>query len=128
MTKIYLELITDIDQQLFIEKGMRGGISDIAHRHAKANNQYMENYNPEVEDSHMYLDANNRYGWGMSKPLPYKSFKWVEADGIIPKKEGICHIYEVDLEYPEELHDLHNDYPCAAEKIIVKDGCFLIIA
>jgi len=63
MTKIHLELISDIDMQLFIEKGLRGGISYIAHRHGKANNKYMRDYNPEEEVSYlMYLDANNLYG------------------------------------------------------------------
>ena len=134
MTKINLDLITDIDQQLFIEKDMRGGISYIAHRHAKANNKYMENYNPQNESSYiMYLDANNLYGWAMSQPLPYGNFKWL-SDGenkpktiydwlkyIDTKKYGIGKIYEVDLEYPFELHHLHNDYPCAAEKLNVTD-------
>ena len=102
---------------------MRGGISYIAHRNAEANNKYMKNYNPENESSYiMYLDANNLYGWAMSKPLPYKNFKWVEPKyyGNI-KKKHISHIYEVDLEYPDELHDLHIDYPCAAVKIKVTD-------
>ena len=122
MTKINLELITDIDMQLFIEKGMRGGISYIAHRHAEANNKYTRNYDPDKPSSYiMYLDANNLYGWAMSQPLPYGNFQWVEADSVIPKKKGIGHIYEVDLEYPKELHDLHNDYPCAAEKLKVTD-------
>ena len=108
--------------QLFIEKGMRGGISYIAHRHAVANNKYMENYNEREESSYiMYLDANNLYGWAMSKPLPYGGFRWVEPKYYIEKEEGIGKIYEVDLEYPSELHHLHNDYPCAAEKICVKD-------
>ena len=57
----------------------------------------------------------------MSQPLPYGNFKWVEANSVIPKRKGIGHIYEVDLEYPKELHDLHNDYPCAPEKIKVSD-------
>ena len=125
MTKINLDLITDIDMQLFIETGMRGGISYIAHRHAEANNKYMKNYDLNKESSYiMYLDANNLYGWAMSQPLPYRNFKWVdppESDGIIPKRKGIGHIYEVHLEYLEELHNLHNDYPCAAEKIKVTD-------
>ena len=137
MTGINLELITDIDMQLFIEKGIRGGISYIAHRHAEANNKYMKNYDPDKPSSHLpYLDANNLYGWAMSQPLPYGKLKWVYpdtsfyinelneivvCDTIIPKNKGIGHIYEVDLEYPEELHDLHNDYPCAAEKIKVSD-------
>ena len=122
MTGINLELITDIDMQLFIEKGLRGGISYIAHRHATANNKYMKNFDLDKLISYiMYLDANNLYGWAMSQPLPYRNFRWVESNNVIPKRKGIGHIYEVDLEYPEELHDLHNDYPCAPEKIKVTD-------
>ena len=132
MTKINLDLISDTDQQLFIEKGMRGGISTITHRHAEANNKYMKNYNPEVESSYiMYLDANNLYGWAMSQSLPVGDFKWLDPaeyedpeDFILENytdetKKGV--ILEVDLEYPEELHDLHNDYPLAPEKILVTD-------
>ena len=82
----------------------------------------MKFYNPNEEKSYiMYLDANNLYGWAMSQPLPYRSFKWVKTDKIIEKKEGIGHIYEVDLEYPKGLHNHHNDYPCAPEKMVVKD-------
>ena len=127
MTGINLELITDIDMQLFIERGLRGGISCITHRHAEANNKYMKNYDSDKPSSYiMYLDANNLYGWAMSQPLPYRNFKWVNPDrinsyGLITKEHGIGHIYEVDLEYPQELHDLHNDYPCAPEKIKVTD-------
>ena len=96
MTGINLELITDIDQQLFIEKGMRGGISYIAHRHAKANNKYMKFYNPEDDTTYIiYLDANNLYGWAMSKPLPYRGFKWVEPKYYAEKVKGIGHIYEL---------------------------------
>ena len=128
MTKINLELITDIDMQLFIQKGLRGGISYIAHRHAEANNKYMKNYDPSKVSSYIsYLDANNLYGWAMSQPLPYRNFKWISAalccasPYSVKTRKGIGHIYEVDLEYPEELHDLHNDYPYAAEKIKVTD-------
>ena len=72
MIKVNLDLISDIDQQRFIEKGMRGGISYIAHRHAEANNKYMEIFDPEKESSYiMYLDANNLYGWAMCKSLPF---------------------------------------------------------
>ena len=75
MTGINLELITDIDQQLFIEKGLRGGISYITHRHAEANNRYMKFYNPKDRTTYIiYLDANNLYGWAMIHPLPYGCF------------------------------------------------------
>ena len=126
MAKINLDLICDIDMQLFIEKGMRGGISYIAHRHAKENNKYMKDCDENKESSYlMYLDANNLYGWAMSQPPPFKDSKWEDPEGLDlnkydeNSKKGI--ISEVDLEYPEELHDLHNDYPCAPEKIVVTD-------
>ena len=103
MTGINLDLITDIDQLLFIERGRRGGISYIAHRHARSNNKYMKNYNPEEESSYiMYLDANNLYGWGMSRPLPYGNFRWPEPKYYAEKEKGTGYIYEVDLEYPDE--------------------------
>ena len=75
MTRINLDLISDIDMQLFIEKGMRGGISYIAHRYAKGNNKYMNDYRESEESSYIiYLYANNLYGWAMSEPLPCKDF------------------------------------------------------
>ena len=132
-TKVKLDLITDIDMILFIEKGMRGGISYIAHRHAKANNRYLPDYNPELEDSYLiYQDANNLYGWAMCKRLPTGNFKWLnnlpetseEIESFLNKytEDSDCGIIlEVDLEYPKELHDLHNEYPCAPEKMIITD-------
>ena len=122
MTGINIELLSDKDMYLFIEKGVRGGITHIAHRHAEANNKYMKIYDQLKLISYiMYLDANNLYGWAMSQPLPYGNFKWIETDRVLPKENGKCRIYKVDLEYPEELHDLHNDYPLAPEKIPVTD-------
>ena len=97
---------------------MRGGISYIAHRHAEANNQYMENYDQNRDSRYiMYLDANNLYGWAMSQPLPYSNFRWVEPKYVGDStRQQTGHIYKVDLEYPDDLHHLHNDNPCAAEK------------
>ena len=75
-TKVELELLTDIDMLLMVEKGTRGGICQAIHRHAKANNKYMKNYNKDVISSYlMYLDANNLYGWAMSQKLPVNGFK-----------------------------------------------------
>ena len=127
MTNIKLELMTDIDMFQFIEKGLRGGISYIANRYGEANNKYMKEYDEKAPSKYiMYLDANNLYGWAMSQYLPTGRFKWMtqkQIDKIDLAKykedsdKGI--ILEVDLKYPKELHDLHNDYPLAAEKIKV---------
>ena len=130
MTNIKLELMTDIDMFQFIEKGMRGGVSYIANRYGKANNKYMKKYDEKAPSKYiMYLDANNLYGWAMSQYLPTGSFRWITEKQInkidLAKckedgKKGL--ILEVDLEYPKELNNLHNDYPLAAEKVrVTKD-------
>ena len=78
MTKIELELISDIYIYLFVEKGMRGGISDIAKKYSKANNKYMNFYDVnEPSKSIMYLDANNLYGWAMNQYVPDGGFEWL---------------------------------------------------
>ena len=75
-TKVELELLTDYDMLLMIEKGIRGGICQAVHRYAKANNKYMKNYDKSIESSYIeYLDANNFYGWAMSQTLPVEGFK-----------------------------------------------------
>ena len=129
MTDIKLELMTDIDMFQFIEKGMRGGISYIANRYGKANNKYMREYDEKAPSKYiMYLDANNLYGWAMSQYLPTGGFKWLTEKQI--NKINLAHynedsnkglILEVDLEYPKELHDFHNDYPIGSEKVKVTD-------
>ena len=118
ITSVELKLLTDIDMLLRIEKGIRGGVSMISNRYAKANNKYMGDkfVDSEISKYIMYLDANNLYGWAMSKPLPTHSFKWMK-DSELEKWETYSCILEVDLEYPKSLHDLHNDYPLAPEQI-----------
>ena len=67
-TGVKLELLKDIDMLLLVEKEIRGGICHSVHRHAKANNKYMEKYDKNKESSYLiYLDANNLYGWAMSQ-------------------------------------------------------------
>ena len=78
ITGAKLEIISDIDMYLFIEKEMRGGISYIAKRYAKANNKYMENYDPKKPSKFItYLDINNLYGWAMSGYLPCGGCEWL---------------------------------------------------
>ena len=125
-----LELLSDINMIQFIESGIRGGVSMISHRHSIANNKYMNNYNSDKEiKSINYLDANNVYGWAMCKSLPIGNFKMYNdlnekiKEKIITQLENWKssskkgYIIELDLEYPKELHDLHNSYLLAPEKI-----------
>ena len=80
ISKIQLELLTDPDMYLMVENGIRGGISTIMKRYAKANNKYINDFDPEKESTFIqYLDANNLYGWAMSEPLPVDEFKWMNA-------------------------------------------------
>ena len=78
-TSIELELLRDYDMLLMVEEGIRGGICHSIHRHAKANNKYMKNYEKNEESSYIqYVDANNLYGWAVSQKLPVNNFKWVK--------------------------------------------------
>ena len=125
MTGIKLEKIYDIDQYLFIEKGTRGGVSYITKRYAKSNNKYMSDYDLNKQSTFIiYLDKNNLCGWAMSKYLHYGEFEWLKnVDKLnvmsINEKRDVGYILEVDLKYPNELHELHNDSPLAPEKLTV---------
>ena len=103
---------------LMVEKGIRGGVSMISNRYGKANNKYMgDKFNPSEPSKYLtYLDANNLYGAAMSMKLPTHGFKWMNKYELNNLENYSC-ILEVDLEYPKELHDLHNDYPLAPEQI-----------
>ena len=82
-TNIELELLTDYDMLLMVEEGIRSGICHSIHRYAKTNNKYMKNYNKDEESSYIqYLDANNLYGWAMSKKLTVNGFRWLDSDEI----------------------------------------------
>ena len=113
-----------------VEEGIRGGICHSIHRYAKANNKYMKNYNNQEESSYIqYLDANNLYGWEMSKKLLTNGFKWIdnnETAGLVINEEFIKsynendnkgYICEVDVKYPKKLHELHSDLPFLPERM-----------
>ena len=119
ISKVNLELLTDPDMYLMVENGIRGGISTIMKRYAKANNSYMKDFNQNEPSNYIqYLDANNLYGWAMSQPLPVNGFRLM-SEAELRNWETICNergngcILEVDLDYPKELRDAHNEYPLA---------------
>ena len=172
LTEVDLELLSDYDMLMMVEKGIRGGISMITTTYAKAVNKYMKKYQsspqadyiaylflislftiicicclfhlwyfvlatfclcgllnllflnkkphqiniPKNSDYITYFDANNLYCWAMSKKLPTHGFRWMNDEELENWRNLPC-IIEVDMNYPENLHDLHNDYPLAPERI-----------
>ena len=125
MTNVKLELLDDVDQLLMVEKGIRGGNSNVFKRFATANNKFMKNFDEKQTSRFLvYLDANNLYGWAMSQPLPVGKFAWMSEEELenwknFVETEGRGCILEVDLIYPEELHDSHNDFPLAPEILML---------
>ena len=104
---------------------IRGGICQSVHRYTKANDKYMKNYNKSIESWYlMYLDANNLYGWAMSKKLPVSNFIWVDdlsrfTESFIKnchENSDVGYFLEVDIEYPKQLWGLHKDLPFLAER------------
>jgi len=106
----------------FIKLGVRGGVSQCSLRYAKANNSYTPDYNPNLPTSYLqYYDVNNLYGWAMQQHLPYGDFKLVNPNAMpkdfwrVDDDSSIGYILEVDLAYPQNLHDTHNDLPICPE-------------
>ena len=115
---------------LTYEKGIRGGICDKVHSDVEANNKYMKNYDKNKESSFlMYFDANNLYGWTMSKKLPADGFKWVDDISMFledflksyDEKGDVGYLLVVDTEYPKTLRMLHSDLPFLPEKIKINN-------
>ena len=114
---------------LMVEKGIRGGICNKIHQYEKANNKYMKDYDKNRESSYRkYWDVNSLYGWAMSQKLPVNNFQQTEEtsqfneDYIKNYNEESDEGYflEVDIQYPEKLHELNNDVPFLPERKKIK--------
>ena len=122
-TGIRLELLTNPDMLLMFEWGIRGGITQAVCKYASANNKYMgDKFDPNKDTTFLqYLDTNNLYGWAMSQPLPTGGLKWVDVNpNEIPElatQTDKGYLLEVDVSYPRELHNPHNDLPFMCERI-----------
>ena len=120
-TEIKLELLTNPNMLLMFEAGIRGGITQAVHRYTEPNNKYMDNYNPSNPSLYIqYLDANNLYGWTMSQPLPTGGFKWVnvnpnQINELAHGDKG--YLLEVDVRYPTEIHDSHDELPFLSKRM-----------
>ena len=118
MTSTELQKLGNIDMHLFLEKGMRGGGSYISKRYSP----------PDKNNTIMYRDANNLYGWTVIQDLTHSDFKWLsnkkinEFDLNISESNLIGHILECDLQYSKELHDSHSDYPLCIKKIEISNN------
>ena len=130
-TGIKLELLKDMDMFLMIEEVIRGGICHSVHRHSRANNKYMEDYDKNKESSYLiYVDYNNLYGEAMSQKLPVDGFGWVEDLSTIDKDfiknydedSNVRYFIEANMEYPKHLHSSHSDLPFLPERMNI-NGC-----
>ena len=131
-TGVELELLTDIDHLMFYERGIRGGLVQCSNRYSKANNWRTPDYNPAEPIKHiLYLDFNNLYGYAQSKHLPVGGFKWLdEINGVdkadignthiqsLPDETEYGYVFEVNLSFPPEIHDIQKDLPMCPENAI----------
>ena len=124
ITKTKIELLTDINMVLMIEKGIHGGLTRVIKKHAIANNKYLPCYDSTKKSVYLqYLDANNLYGSTMCKKLLLNGYKWTnveEFDSDFIKNyddnSDKGYLVEVDVEYPKELCSSHRDLPFLFEK------------
>ena len=135
-TEVKLELLIDIAMLLMVEKGNRGGICRSINRYVKANNKYIKDFDKNKELSYLkYWNVNNLYGWAMSQKLSVNDFKWVEDisefnESFITSYNGESdegYFLEVDVQYPEKLHELLNDLPFSPKRMNIEKVEKLIV-
>ena len=110
---------------LMIKGGIRGGMCQSVHRHAKANNKYMKNHDKSIKSSYlMYWDANHLYGWTMSKKAPINGFEWENDPSRFNESfiknynedSDVVYFLEVNIEYPKQLWSFHKYLPFLPER------------
>ncbi|XP_033254390.1 uncharacterized protein LOC117193772 [Drosophila miranda] len=130
-TRVELELVIDPDIYNFFKTAVRGGLTQCTQRIATANNKYLNNKFKPTEPINFlsYIDANNLYGWAMSQPLPFSNFKFLSNDEIssfnvlsISASSDVGYILEVDMRYPDDIHNKHNSLPFCPENKIPPGG------
>lgn len=125
VTRVKLETLPTTDMYLFVTKSIRGGLCGTATRYAKSNHDLCSDYDESKDNAHIISwDCNNLYGTSLCSKLPTGDFKWLTPREIttfditqIPENGTRGYFLEVDLKYPQELHELHNDLPLAPEKL-----------
>ena len=130
-TETTIDLIVDPEMSNFIDKGFLGGVSFARNPYLKANNPKCSGYDPNLPEKWiLLLDANNLYGYAMKQPLPFGGFEWEHnlEQFTEEKIKGLAdcsefgYMFEVDLDYPRELHRAHSEYPLAAEHMLIDDN------
>ena len=129
-TKAKPQLISDPAMYTMISSGIRGGICMISQRRSQANHKRMGTlYNGDIpKKSIVYFDANNLYGYAMSQSLPFSGFRWMDKEEWpkaeewlkLPTGDPIGYFVECDLRYPQSIHELHNEYPLAPERVQIE--------
>ena len=125
-TEVKLELLTEIDMLFMVERGITGGVCLAIHRYAKANNKYMKDYDKNKEWSYLqYWDINDLHVWAMSQKLPVNNFEWIEVtyqfnEDFVKnynEESDEGYFFEVDVQYPKKIHELHNDLPFLSKRM-----------
>ena len=117
MMEVTTKHISDVDLYLFLSRSIGGGVYYISKRYNKINNNFLKSYDQILESKHnIYLEATNLHGYAKSKCLLTSGFKWVPPNFDSNKYNNRSDL-EVDLEYPRELHELHDHYSFNLDKI-----------
>jgi len=119
LTKVKIELLHDNDMLSFVQRAIRGGVSSIFHRHSKSNIPGTEDYEENNQENYLKLyDCVSLYGYAMCQPLPISDYAWLNAgerrtfpqNTLLQTPDDASHGYmvECDIDYPQHLHDFHN--------------------